>query len=62
MQNSVMHLDHNHYELFKNRCTLNFEFKIWILIGISMFSSFLFLVINIQIKITIFYMHSLCKM
>jgi hypothetical protein len=59
MQNSVMNLDRHHYNLFKIRCNLKFDFKIWILIGICTFSSFLFLAINIQRTITTFYMHSL---
>jgi hypothetical protein len=61
MQNSVMYLDRHHYKLFKNRRILKFESKIWILIGVRMFSSFLFLVINTQRTITTFYLHSLSK-
>jgi hypothetical protein len=57
----VMYLDRHYYELFKNRFTLKFEFKIWILIEIYIFTSFLFFIINIQKKITSFYMHSLSK-
>jgi hypothetical protein len=61
MQNSMMYLGRHHYELFKNRCNLKFEFKIWILIGIHTLYLFLFFVINIQKKFTTFYMRSLSK-